>query len=228
MSSPPVLASSARVAADIFAREGAAGLWAGLGATVVRVFFGAGVYFASLHALADAAGPGPLASFAAGAGGPGAGAAPRGPAAEARAFFALAKAEGHASLFSGLVPTLVRDAPFSGLYVAAFRALRGDARADAAVEDAWRRHARIFFAGVGAGALATAATHPADVLKTRLQLRPAGGRFVDGAVLVAEARALVRAQGARGLYVGFGARVAKRTLSTALTWTLFEEGMRER
>ncbi len=54
----------------------------------------------------------------------------------------------------------------------------------------------------------------------------AGGRFVDWSRLTAEARDVVGAQGTGGLFVGVGARVAKRALSTAITWTLFEEAMR--
>ena len=58
------------------------------------------------------------------------------------------------------------------------------------------------------------------------ELRSAGGRFVDGAILAAELRALLRSQGVDGLGAGLNARIAKRALSTAITWTLFEEGER--
>ena len=64
------------------------------------------------------------------------------------------------------------------------------------------------------------------MLKTRLQIRSAKGRFVDGRVLLDELSSLLRAEGPRGLLVGAGARVAKRALSSAFTWTLFEEAMR--
>ena len=83
-------------------------------------------------------------------------------------------------------------------------------------------HAAGYKSGLAAGALATAMTHPADVLKTRLQLQPAEGRFVDGTVLAMEVRALVRAEGVAGLFAGLLPRVAKRGTTTALTWTLFE------
>ncbi len=49
---------------------------------------------------------------------------------------------------------------------------------------------------------------------------------MDGRILLAEARALLRAEGVRGMAVGAGARIVKRALSTAITWTLFEEAMR--
>jgi hypothetical protein len=57
-------------------------------------------------------------------------------------------------------------------------------------------------------------------------LQDAKGRFVDGRVLLSEARGLLASEGAGGLLVGVWARVVKRALSTAITWTLFEEAMR--
>lgn len=255
------LRSSIHVASDIYAREGVRGLYAGLGATVVRVFFGAGVYFASLHALSDAFGSSPVSAFLAGASartlavtlmapisvlktrlevrGFERGTSLRG-LGHGRALFVLARSEGLATLFSGLVPTLLRDAPFSGIYVAAFYALRDAAGVgasggiDSSLSSSLssstlslQRTAAIFAAGITAGAFATAVTHPFDVLKTRLQLRPAAGRFVSGTVILEEAMALFAQQGVGGFFAGFAARVTKRALTTALTWTLFEEGMRK-
>jgi solute carrier family 25 protein 38 len=239
---PPPSALS--VAAGLRARGGTLALWAGLSPTVIRVFFGAGIYFSGLHALVDALGPagGALGAFGAGvgarflaalalspvsvvktrmedgmAGGPLAG------LGTWRALRLVARTEGAASLYSGLLPTLVRDAPYSGIYFAAFSALKGAWRAGPGAGAAPPLDAAgTFCAGLAAGALATAVTHPADVIKTRLQLQPAGGRFVDGAVLANEVRALVRAEGVGGLFAGLLPRVAKRATTTALTWTLFE------
>ena len=44
--------------------------------------------------------------------------------------------------------------------------------------------------------------------------------------IAATVRAAVIADGLGGLFLGGAARVAKRALSTAITWTLFEEAMR--
>lgn len=234
------LRSAMGIARDIFSREGMGGLYAGLGATVVRVFFGAGVYFAAIDKLSDALGRGAVASFATGALARAAAVALLSPVSvlktrlesrasgtaavggSVRTLLYIARTEGPATLFSGLVPTLVRDAPFSGLYVSSYRFLRGLGVPDGAQPNVLAN----FVAGVGAGAFATAITHPADVLKTRLQLRPTLGAWVNGTVLRAELVGLLRAHGVRGLYDGLNARVAKRALSTALTWTLFEESMR--
>lgn len=235
--------SALATARELHARGGVRALWAGLSPTVIRVFFGAGTYFSALHALVDALGPGAGAAFGAGVGARFVAAFALSPVSVMktrmedgrmaggqlaglstwRALRHVAATEGPASLYSGLLPTLVRDAPYSGIYFSAFSALKG----------AWRRGvgadappqldaAGTFAAGLAAGTLATAATHPADVLKTRLQLRPAAGRFVDGAVLVGEVRALVRTEGVGGLFTGLLPRVAKRATTSALTWTLFD------
>ena len=242
---------SMRTARLLRDRGGLRGLWAGLSPTIFRVFFGAGIYFASLHALADALGAGaPGAAFVSGVGARfvaalalspvsvvktrmedgGPGGAPLKGLGTWRALQHVAATEGAASLYSGLLPTLLRDAPYSGIYFTAFTALKEAWRRRAAALEAgsqpWVDAAGTFCVGLAAGTLATAATHPADVIKTRLQLRPAGGRFVDGAVLSREVGVLLRQEGGAGLFVGLAPRVVKRATTTALTWTLFEIALR--
>jgi solute carrier family 25 protein 38 len=247
-------------ARTLVAAEGPDALWKGLNATVVRVFFGAGVYFASLHALLDAcqgeggSPPPPTAAFAAGVTARGLATALMSPVAVVktrmewagrgstpyargtlRALGHIRRTEGLHSLYAGLVPTLLRDAPFSGIYVAAYTHLKAVLSASVLLpsgkpEDgagsAGRAAAVHLAAGLLAGAFATLLTHPADVLKTRLQMRDAKGVFVDGRVLYAEAVTLVRSEGLGALFTGAPARVMKRGAQTALTWTLFEEAMR--
>ena len=241
--SPQARPSVLATAMELRARGGTLALWAGLSPTVVRVFFGAGLYFSALHALADALPSGSASAFGAGVGARFLAAFALSPVSVVktrmedgvaggalaglgtwRALRQVARAEGAASLYSGLLPTLVRDAPYSGIYFSAFSALMGAWRAGPGAGAAPPLDAAgTFGAGLAAGALATAVTHPADVIQTRLQLQPAGGRFVDGAVLANEVRALVRAEGVGGLFAGLVARVAKRATTTALTWLCFEE-----
>lgn len=68
-------------------------------------------------------------------------------------------------LFSGVVPTLIRDAPYSGLYLLMFSNLRDvmDVNQDSPLGT--------FVAAMLAGGVATVVTHPPDVVRTRLQLR---------------------------------------------------------
>lgn len=77
--------------------------------------------------------------------------------------------------------------------------------------------------------MATILTQPADVIRTRMQIggMPRGvSVWAAGTVLVRALLEVVAREGPRALFVGGAARIAKRAFATALTWTLFEEGMR--
>jgi solute carrier family 25 protein 38 len=87
---------------------------------------------------------------------------------------------------------------------------------------------RNFSASVAASVLATLLTQPVDVIRTRLQLGavPGTSAWQTGTILLRGLRDLARQEGAAALMTGLVSRVAKRSLSTAITWTLFEEAMR--
>ena len=126
-------------------------------------------------------------------------------------------------LFSGLGPTLLRDAPYSGLYLLMFTHLRD--RLDAAGY-AGSPHLS-FLAGALAGSLATFATHPPDVVRTRLQLQHnmalgGGGAAAGGRALATGYASIVRQEGMRALWTGVTPRIARRTLQQGMTWTIFE------
>jgi len=218
---------------------GLAGLWVGLGPSLLRVSLGAGLYFASLSAALDALGPAraaaPGAAFCAAAAARcaalvalspvsvvkvrmEAGTLPRG-LSTLRAAAHVARSEGAASLFTGLVPTILRDAPYSGLYFSLYSALRRALRGEGGGGGGGglRDAAATFAAGLVASSIATTVTHPADVLKTHQQLRAPGTR------LTAELRRLLAVGGPRALFTGLPARLAKRGTSAALTWSMFEK-----
>ena len=88
--------------------------------------------------------------------------------------------------------------------------------------------ARNFCSATLAAGVATVLTQPADVIRTRMQIGgmpPGVGAWAAGTVLVRALLEVVAREGPRALFVGGSARIAKRALSTALTWTLFEEAM---
>ena len=89
---------------------------------------------------------------------------------------------------------------------------------------------RNFASATTAGALATMLTQPADVIRTRLQIGavPGVGVWQTGTILYNGLRDLAVKEGFQALFIGGVARIAKRSLSTAVTWTLFEEAMKKR
>ncbi len=79
--------------------------------------------------------------------------------------------------------------------------------------------------GIAAAATATVLTQPADVVRAQMQLnlgQQHSGKASPPARSLALAGAIFQRGGARALLTGFGPRVAKRTLQTALVWTLYE------
>ncbi|CAL7933137.1 unnamed protein product [Xylocopa violacea] len=127
------------------------------------------------------------------------------------------KQEGVRGLSSGLVPTLLRDAPYSGLYLTFYTQLKN------AVTEAdlpyVKPSAPIHFScGVLAGIFASIVTQPADVIKTKMQLYPNEFKGVCNAVFT-----VYNKYGILGYFKGIVPRMLRRTLMTAMAWTIYEE-----
>lgn len=120
---------------------------------------------------------------------------------------------GFQGLYKGVVPTVMRDAPFSGIYLAFYKQ---NTRL-------WNRHIGDitspgrFACGVVAGILACAATQPFDITKTQMQLYPK--RFTSSLQV---ARTIYQNGGLSSFFNGFVLRASRRTAMAALSWTIFE------
>ncbi|XP_045435393.1 mitochondrial glycine transporter isoform X6 [Pipistrellus kuhlii] len=128
------------------------------------------------------------------------------------------RSEGHRGLFSGLTATLLRDAPFSGIYLMFYnqtKAIVPHDQLDAALIPVVN-----FSCGVFAGVLASLVTQPADVIKTHMQLSPGKFRWIGQAVTI-----IFKDYGLRGFFQGGVPRVLRRTLMAAMAWTVYEEMM---
>ncbi|GLV44943.1 uncharacterized protein CBL_14485 [Carabus blaptoides fortunei] len=80
------------------------------------------------------------------------------------------KTEGFRGLSAGLLPTLFRDAPFSGLYLMFYTQTKQALPKDL-LQSQYAAPIN-FTCGIAAGILASVVTQPADVLKTKMQLYP--------------------------------------------------------
>ncbi|CAG5128166.1 unnamed protein product [Candidula unifasciata] len=221
--------------ANVVRQEKVLGLWTGLVPSLLRCVPGIGLYFASLHWLKSSFGteaPHPVESVAMGA--------------SARTItgitvlpFTVLKTryesgefhykslmdgirstyakEGFKALYSGLAPTLLRDVPFSGIYLMFYtqmKSLTAEGRTHSAVHIS-------FVNGIVAGSLASFVTQPADVIKTNMQLYPTKyGRLKTVVMLVYTERGFI------GFWRGLVPRMLRRTLMSAMSWTVYEEIMR--
>jgi solute carrier family 25 protein 38 len=119
------------------------------------------------------------------------------------ALSSIARTEGVLSLWRGLLPNLAANAPFSAIHYMCYKQIQV-----AASPHLPSPTATSFVSGAAASVVATLATQPLDVLRTRAMLRlatPAAGasRF--------------------SLLAGIGPRLAKRAMQTTLVWTAYEE-----
>jgi len=210
--------------------QGLSGLWAGLRPSLYRTVPGVGLYFSSMHWMRTSVchgAPTPLQSLMIGA--------------MARTFagsvmipFTVVKTrvesgsfayrsvssalssilrnEGLAGLAKGLGPTLLRDVPFSGLYLAFYDLLKSKAPTALSASSPEAVH---MLAGLTAGILASLVTQPADVVKTRMQLS-------KGSKVLPSLTAIYREGGLTGFTAGLAPRMLRRTVMAALAWTLYE------
>ncbi|CCG81564.1 Solute carrier family 25 member 38 homolog [Taphrina deformans PYCC 5710] len=134
-------------------------------------------------------------------------------------------AHGLKGFFYGFGATAVRDAPYAGLYVYVYELSKAqlssffvvDKRGDRRDPSLWTTLAINFSSGLTAGFGATLLTNPFDVMRTRMQLRPhLYPNFWTAA------RRLYAQEGARSFLDGVGLRIARKSISSAFTWSLYE------
>jgi solute carrier family 25 protein 38 len=141
------------------------------------------------------------------------------------------KTEGLRGFFAGFGATAVRDAPYAGLYVAFYEMSKRRLSALATkIEEKSGDGMRIssstslginFISSVMAAGLGTTVTNPFDAIKTRLQLMP--GRYAN---MVQAGKRMVMEEGVGSLFDGLGIRIARKAMSSALAWTVYEELIR--
>ncbi len=232
------------VVRHVLRTEHVSGLWRGIVPSITRTVPGVGLYFSSLHWLKSCVygdsqrqqQPHPLEAVCLGMAARCVAGAAMIPVTVVKtryesdayhyqrmtqAFSQIYAREGVRGLCCGLAPTLMRDAPFSGLYLMFYTQLKSRVIPAVSNREAATSAAN-FSCGVAAGFMASLVTHPADVVKTRMQLNPHEFSSVRVAVLKVYAR-----HGAQGFLVGLVPRMLRRTLMSALAWTVYEEIMRQ-
>jgi len=214
----------------VIASQGISGLWNGFRASLYRTVPGVGLYFASMHFMRNSVcegNPSPIQSLLIGG--------------TARTFAGtvmipftvvktrmesgtfqyrsvssalrdIIKTDGIRGLVRGLGPTLVRDVPFSGLYLAFYDILKSKTPSWLTSSSPECAH---MMAGLCAGLLASIVTQPADVIKTRMQTSSMAG-------LTNTTTCIYKEGGMMGFSKGLMPRMMRRTVMAALAWTVYE------
>ncbi|KAJ5595367.1 Mitochondrial glycine transporter [Penicillium hispanicum] len=138
----------------------------------------------------------------------------------------IVRTEGVRGLFAGFGATAARDAPYAGLYVLIYEQLKRrlastttkSTSSDGTPQAGAASSSVNFVSGGLAAGLATAITNPFDAVKTRLQLMPA--KYGN---MLRATRLMIHEDGMRSLFGGLGLRMARKALSSALAWTVYEE-----
>lgn len=127
--------------------------------------------------------------------------------------------------FSGFGATAVRDAPYAGLYVLFYEQskqglamLLPPTSTPASSTTSAMVH---ITSGILAASTATAITNPADLIKTRIQVAPSQYRNMVYAV-----KKVYHEQGLKGFFDGLSLRMSRKALSSAITWSIYEEILR--
>ncbi|TRM66161.1 mitochondrial carrier domain-containing protein [Schizophyllum amplum] len=129
----------------------------------------------------------------------------------------LVGSQGVRSLWRGLVPTLWRDVPFSGIYWATYERLK------AQLARTGQEGASVaFFCGATSGMTAALITSPFDVLKTRRQalvMSETASKRVSTAQVLSN---IIRTEGPGALFAGLTPRMAKIAPACGIMIACFE------
>ena len=129
--------------------------------------------------------------------------------------------EGMKGFYKGILTTLMRDVPFSGIQYSSYKFCL----------DIYKNYLNpshnpfdspllISFIGAISGVYAVMLTYPFDNLRVRLQCYDMSNLQIKG--LFDLIRQIYREEGIKGYYLGYLPRLMKKAASSALTWTLYE------
>lgn len=137
------------------------------------------------------------------------------------------------SFFSGFGPTAIRDGPYAGMYVLLYEGMKKKLSQVSAPQHASKEPRTLepgkssavinFSSAILAGGICSLISNPFDAIKTRIQLEP--DRYAN---MVQACRKMIAYEGLRSLFDGLALRMARKALSSALAWTVYEELIRIR
>lgn len=120
----------------------------------------------------------------------------------------------------GIMPTILRDSLFSGIYYMCYTKLKSDQYQTKSHVMNKQNHLRNFSNGLLSGIVASVITNPIDVMKTHVQVSTNNiGRVTVKQIVI---DLLSRPGGYLRFFDGLMPRSIRRTLIAASTWTFYE------
>ncbi|KAF9550330.1 solute carrier family 25 member 38 [Agrocybe pediades] len=126
--------------------------------------------------------------------------------------------QGPSECLRGFFASSLRDAPYAGLFVVFYEAIKRESSnlmPAASISHAAAIHG---FSAASAGAIATLATHPFDVIKTKIQVR----KEQRYSTLLLTTITIFRNRGIMGYFDGASLRLSRKVLSSAIGWVVYE------
>ncbi len=135
----------------------------------------------------------------------------------------MIKSEGVGFLFRGLVLTLWRDVPFSGIYWASYEFFKKKlSNVKLSDNNGNETFLKAFIAGSLSGTIAAIVTNPFDVGKTRKQVASQKDPTFASLKMVPLLRHIVKTEGFGALYIGAIPRILKIAPSCAIMISSYE------
>jgi len=133
------------------------------------------------------------------------------------AFISIVRS-GPSELLRGFVASSLRDAPYAGLFVVFYEGIKNEA--SSVMPSASHAHSTAIhtLSAASAGAIATMATHPFDVVKTKIQVR-SEDRYRGFSRTI---RTIWVQRGVSGFFDGASLRMSRKVLSSAIGWGVYE------
>jgi len=133
------------------------------------------------------------------------------------ALLVMARA-GPSELLKGFYASALRDAPYAGLFVLCYEGIKRETTALVPPTSGILSAGVHSFSAASAGAIATMATHPFDVIKTKIQVRSEAryGSFLQ------TTRTIWQQRGFTGFFDGASLRLTRKVASSAIGWASFE------
>jgi len=125
---------------------------------------------------------------------------------------------GPSEFFRGCFATAVRDAPYSGLFILLYENIKREISFLVPPTSSSLSTTIHGFSAASAGAIATMATHPFDVIKTKIQVR----KEVQYQSFFQTTRTIWQQRGFTGFFDGASLRLSRKVASSAIFWAVYE------